>query len=45
MSKLYHGVINAVDKYVPNKVRPLWEHPAGNFLDSILNFANLLNYF
>uniref|UniRef100_A0A182PEB7 Mitochondrial pyruvate carrier n=1 Tax=Anopheles epiroticus TaxID=199890 RepID=A0A182PEB7_9DIPT len=29
MSKLYHGVVNAADKFVPNALRPLWNHAAG----------------
>ncbi|EAA10365.3 mitochondrial pyruvate carrier 2-like [Anopheles arabiensis] len=29
MSKLYHGVINVADKFVPNALRPLWNHAAG----------------
>lgn len=28
-SKIYNGLIGAVDKHVPNKLRPLWNHPAG----------------
>lgn len=30
-SKVYQGVIGAVDKHVPTKLRPLWNHPAGEF--------------
>lgn len=30
LSKFYQLVIGAVDKKVPAKLRPLWEHPAGN---------------
>ncbi|XP_047987995.1 mitochondrial pyruvate carrier 2-like isoform X2 [Leguminivora glycinivorella] len=29
MSKLYKTVITACDRYVPNKLRPLWNHEAG----------------
>ncbi|CAB3233312.1 unnamed protein product [Arctia plantaginis] len=29
MSKIYKGIISVADKFVPNKFRPLWEHPAG----------------
>ncbi|KAJ8709283.1 hypothetical protein PYW07_009109 [Mythimna separata] len=29
MSSIYKSIIKFVDKFVPNKVRPLWEHPAG----------------
>ncbi|XP_058065266.1 mitochondrial pyruvate carrier 2-like [Anopheles bellator] len=29
MSKLYHGVVNTADKFVPNALRPLWNHAAG----------------
>lgn len=29
LSKLYHLVINSVDKRVPSKLRPIWEHAAG----------------
>ncbi|XP_046812089.1 mitochondrial pyruvate carrier 2-like [Lucilia cuprina] len=28
-SKIYNGLIGAVDKHVPAKLRPLWNHPAG----------------
>jgi len=28
-SALYRGVVNTVDKFVPGKLRGLWEHPAG----------------
>ncbi|TMW49487.1 hypothetical protein DOY81_005441 [Sarcophaga bullata] len=28
-SKIYNGLIGAVDKHVPDKLRPLWNHPAG----------------
>ncbi|KAM7364194.1 mitochondrial pyruvate carrier 2-like isoform 1-T2 [Cochliomyia hominivorax] len=28
-SKIYQGLIGAVDKHVPDKLRPLWNHPAG----------------
>lgn len=30
-SKIYNGLIGAVDKHVPAKLRPLWNHPAGKF--------------
>ncbi|KAL0269637.1 UNVERIFIED_CONTAM: hypothetical protein PYX00_007298 [Menopon gallinae] len=29
MSLIYQKVISSVDKFVPNKFRPLWQHPAG----------------
>ncbi|CAH4027599.1 unnamed protein product [Pieris brassicae] len=29
MSKLYKTIISVADKFVPNLMRPLWEHPAG----------------
>ncbi|KAK7480210.1 hypothetical protein BaRGS_00028595 [Batillaria attramentaria] len=29
MSAIYNGIITAVDKFVPGKLRPLWNHPAG----------------
>ena len=29
MSAIYRTVIGVVDKRVPAKLRPLWEHPAG----------------
>lgn len=29
LSKLYNVVINSVDKFVPQVVRPLWEADAG----------------
>jgi len=28
-SRAYNGLINACDKFVPAKLRPLWMHPAG----------------
>lgn len=31
MSKVYKGIISVADKFVPNKFRPLWDHPAGKF--------------
>lgn len=37
-SRIYNGLIGAVDPVVPNKLRPLWNHPAGKFtLPSKLN--------
>ncbi|KAF0293046.1 Mitochondrial pyruvate carrier 2 [Amphibalanus amphitrite] len=29
LSAAYRSVVRAADVYVPNKLRPLWEHPAG----------------
>ncbi|KAK7108610.1 mitochondrial pyruvate carrier 2-like [Littorina saxatilis] len=29
MSAIYTGVIKVCDKFVPTKLRPLWNHPAG----------------
>ncbi|XP_065157901.1 mitochondrial pyruvate carrier 2-like [Atheta coriaria] len=29
MSAIYHNSMAALDKFVPNKLRPLWQHPAG----------------
>ncbi|XP_013139638.1 PREDICTED: mitochondrial pyruvate carrier 2-like isoform X2 [Papilio polytes] len=29
MSKIYRALISATDKFVPSKLRPLWEHEAG----------------
>ncbi|KAL8573506.1 Mitochondrial pyruvate carrier 2 [Nucella lapillus] len=29
MSVIYRGFISAADKFVPAKLRPLWNHPAG----------------
>lgn len=29
MSKIYRAVIVACDRFVPGKLRPLWEHEAG----------------
>ncbi|XP_026763736.1 mitochondrial pyruvate carrier 2-like isoform X2 [Galleria mellonella] len=29
MSRIYKGVISVADKFVPTKLRPLWEHDAG----------------
>ena len=28
-SKIYNALIGRVDKVVPDKLRPLWQHPAG----------------
>ncbi|KAI5705629.1 hypothetical protein M8J76_013084 [Diaphorina citri] len=28
-SAIYRAAISAVDRFVPSKARPLWEHPAG----------------
>ncbi|XP_053956128.1 mitochondrial pyruvate carrier 2-like [Anastrepha ludens] len=28
-SKIYNALIGSVDKHVPEKLRPLWHHPAG----------------
>lgn len=28
-SKIYNKLIGTADKYVPDKLRPLWQHPAG----------------
>lgn len=33
MSMVYKKSIAAVDKLVPNKLRPLWQHPAGEFYE------------
>ena len=29
MSVIYRGIISVADKFVPSKLRPLWNHPAG----------------
>ncbi|CAH0402415.1 unnamed protein product [Chilo suppressalis] len=29
MSKLYRALVTSADKFVPTKLRPLWEHEAG----------------
>ncbi|KAK9498306.1 hypothetical protein O3M35_002969 [Rhynocoris fuscipes] len=29
MSKLYHGIMSVLDRFVPQKLQPLWQHPAG----------------
>ncbi|XP_038207312.1 mitochondrial pyruvate carrier 2-like [Zerene cesonia] len=29
MSKVYKGIISVADKFIPQALRPLWEHPAG----------------
>ncbi|XP_075985045.1 mitochondrial pyruvate carrier 2-like isoform X2 [Anticarsia gemmatalis] len=29
MSKVYKAVVTVADRFVPGKLRPLWEHPAG----------------
>lgn len=28
-SKIYNAIIGRADKFVPDKLRPLWQHPAG----------------
>lgn len=28
-SKVYNALVGSVDKVVPDKLRPLWQHPAG----------------
>ncbi|CAN7983799.1 unnamed protein product [Ixodes pacificus] len=28
-ASLYRALVNTADKFVPGKLRPLWEHPAG----------------
>lgn len=28
-SKIYNVLIGSVDKFVPDKLRPMWQHPAG----------------
>ncbi|XP_018788113.1 PREDICTED: mitochondrial pyruvate carrier 2-like [Bactrocera latifrons] len=28
-NKIYNALIGSVDKHVPEKLRPLWQHPAG----------------
>lgn len=28
-SALYRGVVSSVDRFVPGKLRGIWEHPAG----------------
>lgn len=30
-TKTYLALVNAVEPFVPNKFRPLWNHPAGKF--------------
>lgn len=35
-SKIYNGLISAADKHVPDKLRPLWNHPAGKFLNAFI---------
>lgn len=29
MSKIYHGLVNTADRFVPTSLRPLWNHAAG----------------
>lgn len=29
MSKIYRALVTSVDKFVPSRIRPLWEHEAG----------------
>ncbi|XP_037081055.1 mitochondrial pyruvate carrier 2-like [Pollicipes pollicipes] len=29
LSAVYRTAVRAADRYVPNKLRPIWEHPAG----------------
>lgn len=28
-TKIYNGIVKKVEPFVPNKFRPLWQHPAG----------------
>lgn len=39
-SKIYNGLIGAVDKHVPQKLRPLWNHPAGKCFYNIFQFPD-----
>lgn len=32
MSAVYRGIITVADRFVPDKLRPLWNHPAGKKL-------------
>lgn len=34
MSKIYLGLINTADRFVPNGLRPLWNHAAGKLTAS-----------
>ncbi|XP_017097184.2 mitochondrial pyruvate carrier 2-like isoform X1 [Drosophila bipectinata] len=29
LSKLYNAIVTSVDKFVPNRLKPFWESPAG----------------
>ena len=40
MTAIYRGVIKSLDKLVPQKFQPFWNHPAGDFLD-LLRFYKL----
>lgn len=33
-TKIYQAMIRAVDPKIPAKIRPLWEHPAGEIYNS-----------
>lgn len=44
-SKIYNGLIGAADKYVPDKLRPLWNHPAGKFLHAFFYLTKFRFYF
>lgn len=36
MSALYKATISALDKVVPAKMQPLWQHPAGKCSNHLL---------
>ena len=38
MSAVYRGITGAVGKFVPEKMKPFWNHPAGIYLIKIVSF-------
>lgn len=47
MSKIYNGLVNTADRFVPNSMRPLWNHAAGKLLalfQGHFNFKNARSY-
>lgn len=44
-SKVYNGMIGAVDKHVPAKLRPLWMHPAGEKTMMLFTLSKIFEVF
>lgn len=37
-TKLYNVLIGTAERFVPDKLRPLWMHPAGNYFIFLFKF-------